>query len=76
MPARASAVEAQPSGSSAKPRLILPSMRHYLLLRTDARPAIHHGRGEDRVIATAIVAEGRLRLDLPGIAIAFWIVLA
>ena len=44
-------------------------MRHYLILRTDSRSAIHHIRGEDGIITTAILTEGELRLEPPGIAI-------
>ena len=48
----------------------LPSVHHYLILRTDTHSAIHHTRGEDGAIATAILTEGTLRFDPPGIAIA------
>lgn len=45
----------------------LPSVRHYLIVRTEDRAIIHHARGEDGAIATSIVREGTLRLDPPGI---------
>ena len=47
----------------------LPSVRHYLILRTDTRQAIHHVRGENGVITTSIVTEGTITLDPPGITI-------
>ena len=45
----------------------LPSVRHYLLVRTERPTLIHHRRGEGDLIETRIVTEGRLRLDPPGI---------
>ena len=47
----------------------LPSVRHYLILRTDSRTAIHHARGEDGTIATAILTAGTIALDPPGVTI-------
>lgn len=51
----------------------LPSLRHYLILRTDSRTAIHHARGEDGAIATAILVakegKGTITLDPPGVTI-------
>ena len=61
---------ARDAGAKLADYFRLPSVRHYLILRTDTRTAIHHARGEDGAIATAIVTEGTLRLDPPGVAIA------
>ncbi len=61
---------ARDAGAKLEDYFRLPTVRHYLLLRTDRRSAIHHARGEDGTIATAIVTEGVLRLDPPGITIA------
>ena len=47
----------------------LPSVRHYLILRTDSRTAIHHVRSEDGKIATAILTAGTIALDPPGVTI-------
>ena len=47
----------------------LPSVRHCLILRTDSRTAIHHARGEDGTIATAILTAGTIALDPPGVTI-------
>ena len=60
---------ARDAGAKLADYFRLPSMRHYLILRTDTRSAIHHARGEDGAIATTILTEGALRLDPPGIAI-------
>jgi Uma2 family endonuclease len=47
----------------------LPSLRHYLVLDPERRAVVHHRRGEDGAIATAILGEGTLTLDPPGIAL-------
>jgi Uma2 family endonuclease len=47
----------------------LPSVRHYLILRTDSRTAIHHARSEDGMIATTILTAGTIAFDPPGVAI-------
>jgi len=47
----------------------LPSVRHYLLLRTDQPTVIHHRRGDDGAIATRIITAGRLGLDPPGLSL-------
>jgi Uma2 family endonuclease len=45
----------------------LPSLRHYLIVRTDRPTVIHHRRGEGEIIETRIVTSGDLLLDPPGI---------
>lgn len=47
----------------------LPSVRHYLILRTDSRTAIHHARSEDGTIATAILTAGTIAFDPPSVTI-------
>ena len=48
----------------------LPSLRHYLIVRTRTRTLIHHARDEDGTITTRIVRDGTvLQLDPPGIAL-------
>ena len=47
----------------------LPSVRHYLLVRTEQRTVIHHRRGDDGAIETRIVTSGILPLDPPGLAL-------
>ena len=64
------ATRARDAGAKLADYFRLPSVRHYLILRFDTRSAIHHARGEDGVITTAILTEGGLRLEPPGIAIA------
>jgi Uma2 family endonuclease len=45
----------------------LPSLRHYLVLDTEARAVVHHRRDEAGVIVTSLVTTGPLRLDPPGL---------
>ena len=47
----------------------LPSVRHYLIVRTDRPTVIHHRRGDGDVIETRIVTAGAVALDPPGIAL-------
>jgi Uma2 family endonuclease len=47
----------------------LPSVRHYLLLRTERPTVIHHRRGEDGAISTRVVTSGELALDPPGLTL-------
>lgn len=48
----------------------LPSVRHYLIVRTDRRMVIHHRRaGPDGPIATNLLSGGRLDLDPPGLSV-------
>lgn len=47
----------------------LPSLRHYLIVDTDARFVIHHRRGPAGGIATRILPEGPIDLDPPGLAV-------
>ena len=61
---------ARDAGAKLEDYFRLPSVRHYLLLRTDRRSVIHHVRADDGVITTNIVSEGDLRLDPPGVTIA------
>ena len=48
----------------------LPSLRHYLIVRTATRSCIHHRRGDGAAITTRIVRGGSLDLDPPGITVA------
>jgi Uma2 family endonuclease len=46
---------------------LVPSIRHYLIIRPDPDQVIHHQRGENGVILSRVVNEGTIRLDPPGI---------
>lgn len=45
----------------------LPSVRHYLIAKTDNRTIIHHRKTGDGQIETTILRTGPLRLDPPGL---------
>lgn len=45
----------------------LPSVSHYLLVRTDRPVLIHHRRRADETIETRIIREGTVLLDPPGL---------
>ncbi|MBV1796576.1 Uma2 family endonuclease [Siccirubricoccus sp. G192] len=47
----------------------VPSIQHYLILRTGRREVIHHRRREDGGIETRTITEGPIELAPPGIAI-------
>jgi Uma2 family endonuclease len=47
----------------------LPSVGHYLIVRTDRPTVIHHRRGDGELIETRIVTAGELQLDPPGITL-------
>ena len=47
----------------------LPSLRHYLIVRTDRPTVIHHRRGDGELIETRVVTSGALLLDPPGITL-------
>jgi Uma2 family endonuclease len=47
----------------------LPSLRHYLIVRTDRPTVIHHRRGDGELIETRIVTSGGIGLDPPGITL-------
>jgi Uma2 family endonuclease len=60
---------ARDSGAKLADYFHLPSVRHYLIVRTEDHVVIHHERGDDGGIATRIVRHGPLRLDPPGITL-------
>jgi len=47
----------------------LPSVRHYLVLDTEARVVIHHRRDDAGGIATTLLHDGSLNLDPPGLVV-------
>ena len=47
----------------------VPSIQHYLIVRTDRPTVIHHRRSEAGRIETQLLSEGRIVLDPPGIAV-------
>ena len=61
--------KAHDAGAKLADYFRLPSVRHYLLLRTERPTVIHHRRGDDGSIATRIVTAGALALDPPGLTL-------
>jgi Uma2 family endonuclease len=60
---------AQDSGAKFADYFRLPSLRHYLILRTDTRTAIHHRRDAAGAILSTVLREGTLPLDPPGVTL-------
>jgi Uma2 family endonuclease len=58
---------ARDAGAKLADYFRLPSLRHYLILKTENQTAIHHFRDEQGRIETRIVSRGPLALDPPGI---------
>lgn len=57
------------SGAKLEDYFRLPSLAHYLIVKPAARAVIHHRRAPGGAIATAILREGELALDPPGLTI-------
>lgn len=65
---------ARDAGAKLEDYFRLPSLRHYLIVKTENRSVIHHARGDDGDIATRIlradVREDRsILLDPPGLVL-------
>ena len=60
---------ARDTGAKLEDYFRLPSVRHYLIVKTENRTVVHHRRGTDGTIQTRIVKAGRLELDPPGVAV-------
>lgn len=58
---------ARDAGAKLADYFRLPSVRHYLVVRTEDRTVIHHARSDDGAIATRIVRDAPIMLDPPGI---------
>jgi Uma2 family endonuclease len=61
---------ARDSGAKLADYFRLPSVRHYLIARTEDHVVIHHARNEDGTILTRIIRAGPVSLDPPGIVLA------
>jgi Uma2 family endonuclease len=66
---RSPSTRARDSGAKLVDYFRLPSVQHYLIVRTEDRALIHHARNADGTILTRIVREGPLRLDPPGLTV-------
>ena len=61
--------KAHDAGAKLADYFRLPSVRQYLLVRTERPTVIHHRRGDGDVIETRIITAGILDLDPPGITL-------
>ena len=57
------------AGAKLDGYLGLPSVRHYLLVKTDNRTVIHHRKEGDGMIQTTNLNRGTLELDPPGLLV-------
>jgi Uma2 family endonuclease len=57
------------SGSKLEDYFRIPSVRHYLIVKTENQAIIHHQRDEAGAISTHIIRDGTLRLDPPGLLV-------
>lgn len=55
------------AGAKLEDYFRLPSVRHYLIVKTENRSVIHHVRDAAGAITTRIVRDGQIVLDPPGI---------
>lgn len=60
---------ARDAGAKLADYFRLPSVRHYLLVRTEQPTVIHHQRADHGDIQTRIVTGGTLSLDPPGLTL-------
>jgi Uma2 family endonuclease len=60
---------ARDAGAKLEDYFRLPSLRHYLIVKTENRTIIHHARDADGIILTRIVREGPVVLEPPGISL-------
>ena len=60
---------ARDAGAKLADYFRLPSVRHYLIVKTDTRAVIHHRRDDAGRIETRIIDNGRVNLDPPGVAL-------
>jgi Uma2 family endonuclease len=61
---------ARDSGAKLEDYFRLPTLRHYLIVKTETRKVIHHARDDEGRISTRIVGTGALELSPPGLTVA------
>jgi Uma2 family endonuclease len=62
--------QARDTGAKLEDYFRLPSMRHYLIVKTETQSVTHHAKSEDGRIETRVQQSGQLHLDPPGITVA------
>jgi Uma2 family endonuclease len=63
------ATRARDAGAKLEDYFRLPSVRHYLIVKTERPALIHHRRHDDGRIETKVVSTGTLPLDPPGVVL-------
>jgi Uma2 family endonuclease len=58
------------SGMKLEAYFRIPSVRHYLIVKTTNKTIIHHRRDEAGLITTRIIRDGEFQLDPPGLMLA------
>jgi len=61
---------ARDAGGKLEDYFRMPSVRHYLIVKTENRAVIHHERDATGAITTRTIRDGPIRLDPPGIELA------
>lgn len=57
------------TGAKLSDYFLVPSIRHYIIIRADRRSVVHHQRRGDGGIETRLLTNGLVTLDPPGIII-------
>jgi Uma2 family endonuclease len=60
---------ARDAGAKLEDYFRLPSLRHYLIVKTENRTIIHRARDKAGIILTRIVRAGPILLEPPGITL-------
>ena len=60
---------ARDTGAKLEDYFRLPSVRHYLIVKTENRTVVHHRREDEAAIQTRLMRSGALDLEPPGIII-------
>jgi Uma2 family endonuclease len=47
----------------------IPTVRHYLIVRTNDNAVIHHARDDAGGVTTRVIREGSIRFDPPGLEV-------
>ena len=58
------------TGAKLADYFLVPSIQHYLIVRTSRRAVVHHRRRDDGGIETRVLTVGSITLDPPGIGFA------
>jgi Uma2 family endonuclease len=57
------------SGTKLEDYFRIPSVRHYLIVKSENKAIFHHQRAEAGTITTHIIRDGVIQLDPPGVTV-------